>query len=510
MFSKLCYSLCDDEDHCPLNPKSPVKKKDSKEETVSRIDDRARSYKGDVIYGDVSHQEKDQRGYYGKGKGKMYGEQDTKWVQVPERGSRSYSSYRSSNKGDEGSARHRSSRWEQSRNQTQEERDRMHRDSRRERNYFGLLGFYFIFMDLYWRCIISFLELWIMEGDRHEFCVLVFWIIRFLLRLVLKQILDLASSNQVQCQFGTWVYWFANRCSGIMSIASIFYGFVWVRVGLLFGCCGFGLFELWNKIYCFEYGIWYLRLQSVNLIFWIMMNCAFVDGQSRVLGCYDWINGYIWFMGFWFMLKTYRTVSQLSLLQLVSLNQLQIRELELRKAFWTVQVLLWDGSGLRYIMTILSTLRMFLVVISGGRRRFGIVHKRFSHGVCLFQGTISVWCYFILTMASKKSSTILALHGYGQIMFILILLMSGKGGCSYSVNVAMVQRSERFCKDSTATKDLPSNGNNKGIIMVLQNLLVLTDWFFLFFLLFWRRGLQGIIKPKLASSWELFIYIFLI
>ncbi|KAF2557962.1 hypothetical protein F2Q68_00014913 [Brassica cretica] len=187
MFSKLCYSLCDDEDHCPLNPKSPVKKKDSKEETVSRIDDRARSYKGDVIYGDVSHQEKDQR------------------------------------------------------------------------------------------------------GARHK-------------------VLVKACSE-------------ADTGLGLIKPSTV--------------------------------SVWNLGLLSVNLIFWIMMNCAFVDGQSRVLGCYDWINGYIWFMGFWFMLKTYRTVSQLSLLQLVSLNQLQIRELELRKAFWTVQVLLWDGSGLRYIMTIL-------------------------------------------------------------------------------------------------------------------------------------------------------------
>ena len=56
-------------------------------------------------------------------------------------------------------------------------------------------------------------------------------------------------------------------------------------------------------------------------------------------------------------------------------------------------------------------------------RHFGIVHKRFSHGVCLFQGIISIWCYFVLTMALKKRSTILTLHGYGQIMFILILLI---------------------------------------------------------------------------------------
>ncbi|CAN6861346.1 unnamed protein product, partial [Brassica oleracea] len=108
---------------------------------------------------------------------------------------------------------------------------------------------------------------------------------------------------------------------------------------------------------------------------------------------------------------------------------------------------------------------MVLVVMCGWMRHFGIVHKRFSHGVCLFQGIISIWCYFALTMALKKRSTILTLHGYGQIMFILILLMSGKEFCSYSVDVAMVQRSEKFCKESTATKDLLSNGDNQEIIM---------------------------------------------
>ncbi|KAL0791276.1 hypothetical protein Bca101_007522 [Brassica carinata] len=70
---KLCFKLCHDEDHCPLNPKSPVKKKETKDESESRKEDRARSYKGVVINGDVSNQEnlKDQRGYYGKDKGKI-------------------------------------------------------------------------------------------------------------------------------------------------------------------------------------------------------------------------------------------------------------------------------------------------------------------------------------------------------------------------------------------------------------------------------------------------------
>lgn len=173
------------------------------------------------------------------------------------------------------------------------------------------------------------------------------------------------------------------------SFASFLFGFVWVRVGSLFGCCGLGLFALWNKIFCFEYGFWCLRLQSVLLIYWIMMNCVVNVGHFSVLLSYDWINDYIWLMGFWFMLKMCRTVSQLSSLQLVSLNQLQTRDLELRKACWKAQVSLWDGR-LRDIVTILRTLRMLLVVISDWMWRVGKVHKRLSQGVCLVQGTICI------------------------------------------------------------------------------------------------------------------------
>ena len=55
-FFKLCFKLCHDEDHCPLNPKTPVKKKETKDESKSRKEDRARSYKRVVINGDVSNQ----------------------------------------------------------------------------------------------------------------------------------------------------------------------------------------------------------------------------------------------------------------------------------------------------------------------------------------------------------------------------------------------------------------------------------------------------------------------
>ncbi|KAG2271035.1 hypothetical protein Bca4012_073271 [Brassica carinata] len=108
---KLCSSLCHDEDHCPLNPKS--------------ADDRARSYKGVVIHGEESQHErgKDQRSYYGKGKGKMHDEQDSK-----------FSSYHDNNRADEGTTRHRNSRWEQSMSYVQETRERGHRGTRRGRS----------------------------------------------------------------------------------------------------------------------------------------------------------------------------------------------------------------------------------------------------------------------------------------------------------------------------------------------------------------------------------------
>ncbi|KAF3543620.1 hypothetical protein DY000_02009927 [Brassica cretica] len=136
-FRKLCFKLCHDEDHCPLNPKNPVKKKETKDESESKKEDRARSYKGVVINGDVSNQEnlKDQRGYYGKGKGKMYEEPDTKWVKVPERVSKRPSSYRTSSRVEEERSRFRNSRWEQRRNQMQDDRNRYQRDARRARSH---------------------------------------------------------------------------------------------------------------------------------------------------------------------------------------------------------------------------------------------------------------------------------------------------------------------------------------------------------------------------------------
>ncbi|KAG2304747.1 hypothetical protein Bca52824_033398, partial [Brassica carinata] len=67
----------------------------------------------------------------------MYEEQDTKWVKTSERGNKRPYSNCGSNRFDEGSSRHRSSRREQSRNQPQEVRDRTYRESRRPRSPLG-------------------------------------------------------------------------------------------------------------------------------------------------------------------------------------------------------------------------------------------------------------------------------------------------------------------------------------------------------------------------------------
>lgn len=138
VFCSICSSLCHDHDICPLNP-NPVKKKKVREGSAVRKDDRARSYKGVVINGDGGRQDndKDQKGYSGKGKGKMYEEQENKWVRVPERGNKRSYSNRNHGRFEEGGSRNRNSRWEQPRGKFEEERGRSSRDQRREKSPLG-------------------------------------------------------------------------------------------------------------------------------------------------------------------------------------------------------------------------------------------------------------------------------------------------------------------------------------------------------------------------------------
>ncbi|KAL0825855.1 hypothetical protein Bca101_049532 [Brassica carinata] len=131
----LCLSLCHDLGNCTLNP-NPEKKKESREGAAVRKDDRARSYKGVVTNGEGGHQENDKnpRRYQGKGKGKMYEEQESKWERVPEGRSKRSFSNRNHNKFEEGGSRNRNSRWEKTRRHSEEERSRPSRATCSERN----------------------------------------------------------------------------------------------------------------------------------------------------------------------------------------------------------------------------------------------------------------------------------------------------------------------------------------------------------------------------------------
>ena len=101
-YCKTCYSLCHKEEKCPLgmlsSNKSPEQNRDTRDGIGGNFDggkhdDRARSYSGVLVNGNMSYQnkERDSRDYYGKGKGKMFEEPESKWVKVAERGNkRSY------------------------------------------------------------------------------------------------------------------------------------------------------------------------------------------------------------------------------------------------------------------------------------------------------------------------------------------------------------------------------------------------------------------------------------
>ncbi|KAL0886299.1 hypothetical protein Bca101_010282 [Brassica carinata] len=128
--------LLHDADHCPLNPKRLEKKKENRDEIVERSEDRSRSYKGVVIHGNEGHHQKNKehRGYQGKGKGKMYEEQDAKWTRVPERGNKRSLTYRRNNIFEKEGSRNRNARWERSRTQSQEDRERTNSELRRVRS----------------------------------------------------------------------------------------------------------------------------------------------------------------------------------------------------------------------------------------------------------------------------------------------------------------------------------------------------------------------------------------
>ncbi|WZZ81095.1 hypothetical protein YC2023_101667 [Brassica napus] len=122
-YCPLCSSLCHKEEKCPLAKKAlPEKKREGREGNGGwydggKHDDRARSYKGVVINGNQNqqHKERDGRDYYGKGKGKMVEEADSKWVKVADRGNKGPFTNHRSFRGEGDGSRHRSSRREEPR-----------------------------------------------------------------------------------------------------------------------------------------------------------------------------------------------------------------------------------------------------------------------------------------------------------------------------------------------------------------------------------------------------------
>ncbi|WZZ34705.1 hypothetical protein YC2023_018106 [Brassica napus] len=123
-YCKLCASLCHKEEVCPKAPKtSPERKREIREGNggwfdEAKHDERARSYKGVVINGNVGQQNKEREGreFYGKGKGKMAEAQDSKWVKVAEKGHRRLYNNQGNYRGDGEGSRYKSGRREDARN----------------------------------------------------------------------------------------------------------------------------------------------------------------------------------------------------------------------------------------------------------------------------------------------------------------------------------------------------------------------------------------------------------
>ena len=134
-YCPLCFSLCHKEEKCSLYVKNTVKrlerKRESREENGGwsdggKHDERARSYKGVVINGNVAPQNKDRGGrdYYGKGKGKMYEGSEAKWVKAAERSNTRGAQHQGKRRGDSEGSSHRTYRREEVRSGDQETRTR--------------------------------------------------------------------------------------------------------------------------------------------------------------------------------------------------------------------------------------------------------------------------------------------------------------------------------------------------------------------------------------------------
>ncbi|KAG2306632.1 hypothetical protein Bca52824_026380 [Brassica carinata] len=116
-YCETCFSLCHKKEKCPLNMKSPEKTKETRNGNEGRYDDRARSYKGVLINGNGEQLDKKRelREYHGKGKGKMFEEDGSKWVRAAEREKKKYHSTRRDYRGDEEGSRYRNIKREHAR-----------------------------------------------------------------------------------------------------------------------------------------------------------------------------------------------------------------------------------------------------------------------------------------------------------------------------------------------------------------------------------------------------------
>ncbi|KAJ4885580.1 Uncharacterized protein Rs2_35673 [Raphanus sativus] len=91
----------------------------------NKHDDKARSYKGVLLNGNGARQnrERDTREYYGKGKGKMVEDTDSKWVRVADRSNRKNVGAKGNNRGRVEEERYKSSRREDTK-QIEQERNK--------------------------------------------------------------------------------------------------------------------------------------------------------------------------------------------------------------------------------------------------------------------------------------------------------------------------------------------------------------------------------------------------
>ncbi|KAL0844196.1 hypothetical protein Bca101_017442 [Brassica carinata] len=126
-----------DIEECPLSTEAPEKKLESQEDSDVKHGERVASYKGVVINGNdrEKYQENDRKDHQGKGKGKMYAEEDSKWVNVSEKRLGKNISSRGRYRGEERDSSFRSSFQGRARFAPQEERfsDSSSQGVRRER-----------------------------------------------------------------------------------------------------------------------------------------------------------------------------------------------------------------------------------------------------------------------------------------------------------------------------------------------------------------------------------------